>query len=76
MGYEFLEALEERVHEAGEALGGLREENAALRARVGELERELEAQRSPGPAARDEEREEIRIRVERLSAKLAELVDA
>ena len=71
-----LEALEEQVREASARIGGLREENAELRTRVEELERELDAHRGTSGAARDRQREEIRRRVERLAARLAELVEA
>lgn len=76
MSGESLETLEERVREAGLRLGSLREENEDLRSRVEELERELDALRGASGPARDRDREELRRRVDRLVARLAQLAGA
>ena len=86
----WLEALEERVHQAAERLGALGEENAGLRARIAELEGELAtasaaadgaapagaATAPPDPEAERwrRERAEVRRRVEKLAERLGELL--
>ena len=65
----WLQALEEKVHAAALRIRDLREENAALRGRVEDLEAQLAAPvPTSDPAAERwaEEREEIRGRVARL----------
>lgn len=63
----WLQVLEEKVHAAAGLIRGLREENATLRRRVGELEDRLAAAPASDEGARwTEEREEIRGRVARL----------
>lgn len=77
MSFESLDLLERRVAETAERLSALREENAVLRARVIELEHQLEADRPAGDAgAWEREREALRRRLEKLSARLAELLTA
>ena len=75
-GTEWLTALEERVRAASERLRELRDENAALRQRIGELEMQLDdASSGDGAGGRWlEERQEIRGRVERLVQHLEEIV--
>lgn len=75
MSHESLDALEEKVREVSHRLAGMRDENASLRARVEELERELEAQRGAGGTGPDWDRDEVRRRVEGLTARLAELLE-
>lgn len=76
MAIDWLETLESRVHEAAERLRDLREENRELARRVEALETELADTRSAGEAAErwEQERDEIRRRVERLAEGLEELV--
>jgi hypothetical protein len=77
MSFESLDLLERRVAETAERLSALREENAVLRARVIELEHELSAGRPGGDSeAWTREREALRRRLEKLSARLAELLTA
>lgn len=77
MSFESLDLLERRVAETAERLSALREENTVLRARVIELEHQLEAGRPAGDrAAWEREREALRRRLEKLSARLAELLTA
>jgi hypothetical protein len=75
MSFESLDLLERRVAETAERLSALREENAVLRARVLELEHQLAAGR---PGGGDEswarERDALRRRLEKLSARLADLL--
>jgi predicted nucleic acid-binding Zn-ribbon protein len=74
---DWLSALEDKVHAAAERLHALHEENAALRNRVAELEQQLAAASSEpedtGASQWEEERREIRERVERLTRTLEEL---
>jgi hypothetical protein len=86
----WLDALEERVHQAAERLRALGEDNARLGARAAELERELTAERAARAAATaagappdgDEaaswrrERDEVRRRVGKLAERLGELLAA
>lgn len=77
MSFESLDLLERRVAETAERLSALREENAVLRARVIELEHELSSGRSAGDGAGwERERDALRRRLEKLSARLAELLTA
>jgi regulator of replication initiation timing len=64
---DWLESLESRVRDAVEQLGELREENRTLRDRVKNLETRLAATAASGWEA---EREEVRRRVEALTARL------
>ena len=73
----WLIALEERVREATEALRDLRQENADLAEKIRRLEEQLEAAGEPrdeGQEAWQEERNEIRERVETLAGALEELL--
>jgi predicted nucleic acid-binding Zn-ribbon protein len=75
---DWLSTLESKVHAAAERLHALHEENAALRNRIGELEQKLAAAPSTpsadtGASQWEEERREIRERVERLTRTLEEL---
>lgn len=74
---DWLSTLESKVHAAAERIHALHEENAALRGRIAELEQQLAAApRAPedtGAAQWEEERREIRERVERLTQTLEEL---
>lgn len=74
MNFDFLDVLEQRVKEAGDRLSELREQNAALVARVAELERD--ATQGAGEAAWTREREQLRKRVEKLAARLEALLSA
>ena len=69
MDIEWLDILETRVRDAAERLRELKEENAALKERI----RELEGDAGGGW---EEEREEIRRRVEALTRRLEELAEA
>jgi uncharacterized coiled-coil DUF342 family protein len=72
---DWLDVLEEKVREASERLGELRDENRALTRKVEELENQLAAtQGSESAQAWEAEREEIRRRVERLTSGLEALV--
>jgi len=74
-GREWLEASEAKVRAAADHIRELREENAALRQRIAELE-ERPAADTPEDTKDthwQEERREIRERVERLTRQLAEL---
>ncbi|HXO21347.1 MAG TPA: cell division protein ZapB [Thermoanaerobaculia bacterium] len=77
MAIDWLEELEGKVREATRRLGELREENRELARRVEELEGRLAAQESgegfEEGAGWAQEREEIRRRVEKLTATLEEL---
>jgi chromosome segregation ATPase len=64
---DWLEGLETRVHDAVEQLGELRDENRKLRDTVKNLETRLAATAASGWEA---EREEVRRRVEALTARL------
>jgi predicted nucleic acid-binding Zn-ribbon protein len=74
---DWLSTLESKVHAAAERLHALHEENAALRGRIAELEQQLAAAPSApegsGASQWEEERQEIRERVERLTRTLEEL---
>jgi cell division protein FtsB len=75
IGIDWLDVLEEKVREASERLGELKEENQALTRKVEELETQLAAQREgeSGPGW-EAEREEIRRRVEKLTLGLEALI--
>lgn len=71
----WLQALEERVHAAAGRIRELRDENAALRRRLQEMEERLATVPSSEDANRwIEERQEIRGRVARLVEHLEELM--
>jgi ubiquinone biosynthesis protein UbiJ len=74
MNFDFLDVLEQRVKEAGDRLTELREQNAALAARVAELERA--AAQGTAEAAWAKERELLRRRVEKLASRLEALLSA
>jgi hypothetical protein len=74
MSFESLDLLERRVAETAERLSALREENAVLRARVLELEHQLAAGRPGGDESWARERDALRRRLEKLSARLADLL--
>jgi len=75
MSLPWLKELEERVQETAARLRELRAENQTLKARVAELEKELEAVPDPGQGeAWAEERAEIRERVEKLADHLEKLL--
>lgn len=76
MTFPSLDALEQRVEQTGERLGALRDEIAQLKARVAELERELDAARGDGERAWAKEREQLRRRVEKLAGRLGALLEA
>lgn len=83
---EWLDVLEAKVHEAAETLRQLRDRNRELEIRTAELEEQLAAAEAAvagagtpgdgdeGARAWEEERDEIRRRVEKLTAGLEELV--
>jgi predicted RNase H-like nuclease (RuvC/YqgF family) len=75
IGIDWLDVLEEKVREASERLGELKEENRALTRKVEELETQLAAAQE-GEAAEgwEAEREEIRRRVEKLTLGLEALI--
>jgi hypothetical protein len=74
MSAELLDELEARVHEAAERLRALKEQNARLTERVGELEEQLTArEEDAGWAA---ERDEVRRRLEALVATLEGLLES
>ncbi|MFN7941665.1 MAG: cell division protein ZapB [Thermoanaerobaculia bacterium] len=73
MGLEFLDPLEDRVREASERLRELARDNADLRRRVEELERELDAAELEDEKHWHREREEVRRRVGALVDRLAAL---
>ncbi len=66
----FLDQLEEKVHAAAEQIQALRKENRKLADRVEELENT-----SSDSEGWDDERREIRERVERLTGRLESLLD-
>ena len=79
MAIDWLEILEDKVREAAERLGELKEENLALTRKVEELEIRLAATPKPeldeSARAWEKEREEIRSRVEKLTKRLESLVE-
>lgn len=71
----WLQVLEEKVHAAAGRIRALREENAALRLRIQEMEEQLATASSSDEAHRwVEEKQEIRGRVARLVEHLEELM--
>lgn len=79
---DWLTTLEDRVRAAAERIRSLGEENSALRRQISGLEEQLAAVSSapampsdPGASRWEEERREIRERVERLTRHLEELVE-
>jgi chromosome segregation ATPase len=71
---DWLDVLEAKVHEAAERLREQRDRNRELEIRLQELQERLDAAESAGARAWAAERDEIRTRVERLTAGLEELV--
>jgi predicted RNase H-like nuclease (RuvC/YqgF family) len=75
MAIDWLDGLEEKVREATEKLGALKDENRALTQKVEELESRLADTPTDEPSkAWETEREEIRKRVEKLTLGLEALV--
>jgi len=86
MAIEWMELLEQRVREAADEIRRLREENEALEGRIETLERELAQAIDSEPAADgagapresdgawEQERAEVRSRVERLVRQLEGLI--
>jgi predicted nucleic acid-binding Zn-ribbon protein len=76
---DWLEALEQRVHEATARLQDLAGENATLSARIADLERQLDESTPAGDekaaTAWKQERHDIRKRVERLTGDLESLLE-
>ena len=75
MAKDFLAGLEERVAAAADRLVALREENEGLRREVAELREQRMHADDEGSAAWQEERGQLRERVEALVAKLEELLE-
>ncbi|MEM7585101.1 MAG: cell division protein ZapB [Acidobacteriota bacterium] len=78
----WLRDLEEKVHEASERLSDarstneeLRKQNEALQARVSELEAEIAEGSAADQSAWEEERADIRSRVEKLADHLGQLLE-
>lgn len=71
---EWLEQLEERIQQAAERMRELGEENAALREKIDGLKKELAETQEGAVSAWDQERDEIRTRVEALAGKLEALL--
>ena len=76
MDREWLDQLETRVKQASETLRSLKERNGELEARVAELEQKVADAESGAVAAWQEERDEIRLRVEGLTGKLERLLES
>lgn len=74
---DWLGSLEDRVRDAAEELRRLREENEGLRSRLERLEAEAASPAAGDGEAADwpQERNAIRVRVERLVEQLEELLD-
>ena len=71
---DWLEPLEAKVRAAAERIQALKEENATLHRRIEELEERLTAPSTDGNASRwEEEKREIRERVERLTKTLEDV---
>ncbi len=76
MAIDWLESLEQRVREAASEIGRLRQENSRLEDRCEDLETQLEtAQAASEEGGWEQERIEIRERVERLAESLAGLLE-
>lgn len=71
---DWLNPLEEKIHAAAERIQALKQENASLHQRIEDLEARL-ASASPddGASRWEEERREIRERVERLTKTLEDV---
>jgi archaellum component FlaC len=75
MAIDWLDGLEDKVREAAEKLGALKDENRALARKVEELESRLaDTSTDERSKAWEAEREEIRKRVEKLTLGLEALV--
>ena len=72
---EWLETLEAAVHQAAETIERLRTERDELAARVEELEAAGGEAQAEGAEAWQNERKEIRKRVEKLTTRLEDLLD-
>jgi predicted RNase H-like nuclease (RuvC/YqgF family) len=73
---DWLSPLEQKVHAAAERIRALKEENAALHQRIADLEERLAAASPDDSASRwEEERREIRERVERLTKTLEDVAE-
>ena len=72
---DWLEILEERVQEAAERIRHLRDDNTRLENRVKELEGELDSVRAEGNPDWEDEKKQIRERVEGLAESLANLLE-
>ena len=79
MSLEALDALEAKVQEAADRIGELSERGEELERRVVELEAELATARENGPsagaAAWADEKAELQRRVQKLVARLEELLE-
>jgi FtsZ-binding cell division protein ZapB len=76
MPTELLDELEARVREAAERIRALKEQNARLSERVGELEEQLTAGEAAGERAGwEQERDEVRRRLQHLTHTLAGLLE-
>jgi chromosome segregation ATPase len=73
---DWMAALEAKVQEAADALRKLNADNALLQKRIDELEKQVSSAQQEGAAAWEEERDEIRRRVEALVEKLEGLADS
>lgn len=71
MSVDWLQDLEEKVHEAAEKIAELRKENEELRSKLAEAEEKG----SSGEAGWEKEREEIQGRVSKLAEHLEKLLD-
>jgi len=76
MNAKWLTDFEKKVEKAVAELQKLRKENASQKTKIDKLDKELKAARNEGKAAsgRETEREEVRQRVEKLSAELEKLL--
>ena len=70
---DWLSPLEQKVRAAAERIRALKEENTALHRRIEDLEERLAAASDDSAARWEEERREIRERVERLTRTLEEM---
>jgi predicted RNase H-like nuclease (RuvC/YqgF family) len=76
MNFESLELLEQRVKETTERLAELGQRNAELAARVSELEQELAAAQASAGGSWTKERDQLRRRIEKLAARLAQALES
>lgn len=74
MSAAFMDELEGRVQQAAERIAALKKEKGTLEKKVADLEKKL-ASAKDGAADWEQEREQVRRRVEGLASKLAELLD-